>query len=91
MASLKEMKEQMEINHNNNFIVIEHSVIELATKNNIITENLAIQYVWKRIYSEWFPSSGFEQVEGPCMEKYFWDDDKYDKYKCEVWIPVRRK
>ena len=55
------------------------------------TENLAIQYVWKRIYSEWFPSSGFEQVEGPCMEKYFWDDDKYDKYKCEVWIPVRRK
>lgn len=38
MASLKEMKEQMERNHNNNFIVIEHSVIELATKNNIITK-----------------------------------------------------
>lgn len=57
----------------------------------IMPQNLAIQDVWKRIYSEWFPSSGFVQVEGPCIEKYFWDDDKYDKYTCEVWIPVRRK
>ena len=54
-------------------------------------QNLAIQDVWKRIYSEWFLSSGFEQVDGPCIEKYFWDDDECDKYKCEVWIPVRKK
>lgn len=40
---------------------------------SIIAENLFIQNVWKRIYSEWFPSSGFEQVEGPCLEKYYWD------------------
>lgn len=57
----------------------------------IMPQNLVIQDVWKRIYFEWFPSSGFEQVEGPCIEKYFWNDDKYDKYTCEVWIPVRRK
>lgn len=50
-----------------------------------------VEDVWKRIYSEWFPSSGFEQVEGPCIEKYFWNNDKYDEYTCEVWIPVRRK
>lgn len=56
-----------------------------------IDENLFIQNVWKRIYSEWFPSSGFEQVEGPCLEKYYWDDDKYDNYTCEVWIPIKRK
>lgn len=53
--------------------------------------NQEIQNLWKRIYCEWFPSSGFEQVEGPCIEKYFWDDDKYEEYTCEVWIPVRRK
>ena len=57
----------------------------------IMPQNLAIQDVWKRIYAEWFPSSAFEQAEGPCIEKYYWDDDKYDKYTCEVWIPVRRK
>lgn len=31
---------------------------------------LEIQNIWKRIYSEWFPSTNFEQVEGPCIEKY---------------------
>lgn len=54
-------------------------------------EGIAIQDVWRRIYSEWFPSSGFEQVEGPCIEKYFWDDNQYVDYTCEVWIPVKRK
>ncbi|XGZ04367.1 effector binding domain-containing protein [Paenibacillus sp. RS8] len=52
---------------------------------------LEIQNVWRRIYSEWFPSVGFEQVEGPCMEKYFWMDDTQEESICEVWIPVRRK
>ncbi|WP_420916826.1 GyrI-like domain-containing protein [Paenibacillus thiaminolyticus] len=28
-----------------------------------------IQNVWRRIYSEWFPSTNFEQAEGPCIEK----------------------
>ncbi len=53
-------------------------------------DNSIIQDIWRRIYSEWFPSSGFEQVEGPCIEKNFWDDKKAE-YKCEVWIPVKRK
>lgn len=57
----------------------------------IIPQNLVIHDVWRRIYSEWFPSSGFEQIEGPCIEKHFWDDDQYEKYTCEVWIPVKRK
>lgn len=56
-----------------------------------IDNNIYIQNVWKRIYSEWFPSSGFEQEEGPCLEKYYWDGDAYDKYICEVWIPIKRK
>lgn len=52
---------------------------------------LAIADLWRLIYSEWFPSSGFEQIEGPCIEKYFWDDNQYINYSCELWIPVKRK
>jgi len=52
---------------------------------------LAIGDLWRLIYSEWFPSSGFEQIEGPCIEKYFGDDNQYINYSCELWIPVKRK
>ncbi|MFD1176449.1 effector binding domain-containing protein [Paenibacillus puldeungensis] len=52
---------------------------------------LEIVNVWRRIYSEWFPSAGFEQVEGPCMERYYWSDDKKGESICEVWIPVKKK
>ena len=53
--------------------------------------NYIIQDIWRRIYSEWFPSSGFEQVEGPCIEKNFVNAEEQNGYKCEVWIPVKRK
>lgn len=53
-------------------------------------DNLIIHDIWRRIYSEWFPSSGFEQVEGPCIEKNFWNDEKQSGYRCEVWIPVKK-
>ncbi|WP_127534476.1 effector binding domain-containing protein [Paenibacillus kobensis] len=52
---------------------------------------LEIVNVWRRIYGEWFPSSNFEQVEGTCIEKYYWLDDKQIDSKFEVWVPVRRK
>lgn len=52
---------------------------------------LEIQNIWRRIYSEWFPSASFEQVEGPCKEKYYWVDDKQEDSICEVWIPVSKK
>ena len=52
---------------------------------------LEITKVWHRIYAEWFPSSSFEQVEGPCMEKYYWTDETKTESICEVWIPVRQK
>lgn len=55
--------------------------------NGVTPDNLILHDIWRRIYSEWFPSSGFEQVEGPCIEKNFWNHE----YKCEVWIPVKRK
>lgn len=49
-----------------------------------------IQIIWKRIYSEWFPSANFEQVEGPCIEKYYWVNDQRIDSVHEVWIPVKR-
>lgn len=57
--------------------------------NNL--NRLVIVDLWKRIYSQWFPTSGFEEVEGVYIEKYFWDDNEYDSYTCEVWIPVKRR
>lgn len=52
---------------------------------------LEITNVWRRIYSEWFPSSQFEQVEGPCIEKNYWIDEIHSEVICEVWIPVSQK
>jgi len=51
----------------------------------------AINELWKRIYTDWISSTCFEQIEGPCIERYFWEDDAYYKYRCEVWIPVKKK
>lgn len=36
-----------------------------------VEDGSEIKNVWRRIYSEWFPSANFEQVEGPCIEKYY--------------------
>ena len=44
-----------------------------------------------RIYSEWFPSSGYEAVEGP---EILWSespDTGNPKYRSEIWIPVKKK
>ena len=52
----------------------------------------AIQKVWGRIFSEFFPSTGFEHAEGgPELEVYPGGDVAADDYKCEVWVPVVKK
>ncbi len=51
----------------------------------------ALQNVWGRIYSEWFPSSNYEQVEGP---EILWNEHKdvtSPVFKSEIWIPVLKK
>ncbi|MFA6941564.1 MAG: AraC family transcriptional regulator [Clostridiaceae bacterium] len=48
----------------------------------------AIQDVWKRIFSEWFPASGYEHAEGPELEVYEMGDMSKPDYKSYVWIPV---
>ncbi|RCX17185.1 AraC family transcriptional regulator [Anaerobacterium chartisolvens] len=50
-----------------------------------------LQNVWGRIYSEWFPSSGYEAIEGP---EILWNESQNTenpKYRSEIWIPVKKK
>ena len=51
----------------------------------------AIQGIWKRIFSEWFPNSGYEHAKAPELEWYADGDMQADDYRSEVWIPVVRK
>ncbi|PFM61809.1 AraC family transcriptional regulator [Bacillus cereus] len=51
----------------------------------------ALQNVWGRIYSEWFPSSNYELAEGP---EILWNEQKgitSSTFKSEIWIPVLKK
>ncbi|MDG5471245.1 AraC family transcriptional regulator [Jeotgalibacillus sp. ET6] len=50
-----------------------------------------LQDVWGRIYSEWFPSSTYQQIAGP---EILWNEDKdltSQTFKSEIWIPVQKK
>lgn len=47
-----------------------------------------LQDVWGRIYSEWFPSSNYQQKKGP---EILWNADKdfsSPNFRSEIWIPV---
>ena len=51
----------------------------------------AIQKVWGRIYSEWFPATSFEHADAPDLEVYPFGNADSANYLCEVWIPIIRK
>lgn len=48
----------------------------------------SIQSLFKRIYQEWFPDTGYEHSGGPEIEVYLPGDSAAENYHCEVWIPV---
>ncbi|PGO33096.1 AraC family transcriptional regulator [Bacillus cereus] len=51
----------------------------------------ALQNVWGRIYSEWFPSSSYELAEGP---EILWNESKdvsSPNFRSEIWVPVLKK
>lgn len=50
-----------------------------------------LQNIWGRIYAEWFPTSGYEQVNGP---ELLWNENKdvtAPQFRSEIWIPVLKK
>lgn len=51
----------------------------------------AIQKVWKCIFLEWFPATGYEHACAPELEVYPPGDISVVDYRCEVWIPIIKK
>lgn len=49
----------------------------------------AMHRVWKQIFSEWFPSSGYEHAGTPELEVYPMEDASNSDYYSEIWIPVK--
>ncbi|MBN2352992.1 MAG: AraC family transcriptional regulator [Spirochaetales bacterium] len=50
----------------------------------------AFQEMNDRIWSEWFPDSGYERSSGPNLEIYPEGDSCAADYRCELWIPVKK-
>ncbi|MCR2807665.1 GyrI-like domain-containing protein [Paenibacillus sp. SCIV0701] len=51
----------------------------------------AIQEGFNRIFSEWFPATGYEHAGGPEFELYTPSDASADDYRSEIWIPILKK
>jgi len=51
----------------------------------------AIQTMWEKIYSEWFPSSSYRPSGSAEMEVYTNDNAYKADYYSEIWIPVVAK
>ncbi len=52
-------------------------------------ENITIKEFRRRIWREWFPTSGYEQAEGPEFEMYY-GQAAHGNAIYEVWVPVRK-
>lgn len=50
----------------------------------------AMQEAWKKIYSEWFPASGYEHAGTADLEVYTEADAYSSDYYSEIWIPVKK-
>lgn len=49
-----------------------------------------MQAMWKRIWTDWFPGSGYESVEGVQFEMYYGLANHNNVFG-EIWIPVKKK
>ena len=52
---------------------------------------LAIQEMWKRIYSEWLPQAKYEILPSYDFELYTDGDTNSPDYVSEIWLPVKKK
>lgn len=78
-------------NETANFDVLEIDNSTWAVFESIGPFPETLQNVWGRIYSEWFPSSGYEAAPGP---EILWNespDTGNPEYRSEIWIPVKKK
>lgn len=49
----------------------------------------AIQDLIRRIFTEWFPSTGYQHDCAPEIEVYPGGDIYSTDYRCEVWVPIK--
>jgi AraC family transcriptional regulator len=69
-------------------IEVPESTWAIFTSRGPLAENF--QNVIKRIFSEWFPSSGREHAGTAELEFYnAHPDPKASDYKCEYWVPLK--
>lgn len=59
-------------------------VIFSEAYENVEDSTVAIQNLWKRVFSEWFPTSNFVVADGPQLEVY-----PENSNTVEIWIPVK--
>ena len=52
---------------------------------------LAMKDMWGRIFSEFFPTTGYEHAQAPEIEWYSNGDMSDPTYKSEIWIPIIKK
>ena len=52
----------------------------------------SIQAVNKEIFTKWLPGNpDYELSLGPVLEYYPNGDSQSQNYRCEIWVPVKRK
>ena len=51
----------------------------------------AIQELWKRIVTEFFPTSVYEPTYEMDIEAYTDGDMDSPEYRSEIWIPIKKK
>jgi AraC family transcriptional regulator len=49
-----------------------------------------VQTIWRRIWTEWFPTSEYESVKGVQFEMYY-GLANHENIIGEIWIPVKKK
>lgn len=99
--SEERMEETGELDHyigvaTSNNEITKFDVLEIDAGTWAVFESIGpfpetLQNVWGRIYSEWFPSSGYEAAKGP---EILWNespDTANPRYKSEIWIPVKKR
>ena len=61
---------------------------ELIIKPSVYAVFTNVVEAWKRLYSEWVPTSGYELGNSPCIEHYL---GLGHKIKHELWVPIIEK
>lgn len=49
-----------------------------------------MQSVWPRIYTEWFPSSGYQHAAAPELVWSEHRDITDPNFRNEIWIPIEK-